>query len=99
PNGQTLAGGVSDGTLHLWNVADGKQIDPLAGHAAAISCVTWSPAGDLVATSSLDNTLRLWDPSHRKNLAVLEGHSDAATGVALRQGEDKIVRSRSGGTA
>src|SRR5207253_3555565 len=73
----------ADGALRLWNVASGERYEPLAGHAAAIVGVAWSPIDDVIATASTDGTIRLWDRVKRKEVAVLEGHTEEVTAVGF----------------
>ena len=60
PDGQALASGGADSTVHLWR-DDGEAICTLTGHTDWVSCVAWSPDGDLLASASLDGTIQLWN--------------------------------------
>jgi WD40 repeat protein len=64
PNGTTLAAGVTDGTVWLWNFADPDSpslIATLTGPAGHIFSVAFAPAGGQLAASSSDGTVHLWD--------------------------------------
>ena len=63
PDGNTLATGSSDGTVHLWDVATGtlRMRNTLQGHTNIAFEVCFSPDGNTLATGSWDGTVRLWD--------------------------------------
>ena len=72
PDGHTLAS--SD---QLWDVADPAHPHPIgatltgSGGGAAVSSVTFSPVGHLMASGNADGTVRLWDvadPAHPRPL-------------------------------
>lgn len=68
PDGKTLvAGGTGRRTdtgwsdrIQFWDVASGKQVATLDGHADAIFVVAFAPDGKTLATSDMA-TVRLWD--------------------------------------
>jgi WD40 repeat protein len=59
----------------------------LTGHNSLVSTVTFSPDGNLLASSSWDNTVRLWDTSDPNNPQPvgqpLRGHTSFVTSVAF----------------
>jgi WD40 repeat protein len=68
PDGSRLAGGTGDGIVVIWNVADGKVIETLAGHADEVTSVDWSPNGEMLLSGSRDGTLRVWDVADTSHL-------------------------------
>ncbi|GAA1298982.1 toll/interleukin-1 receptor domain-containing protein [Saccharothrix xinjiangensis] len=70
PDATTLATTSDDGTVRLWNVADGTRIgDPLIGHVGPVYAAAFSPNGEILATGGGDHSVRLWHLPTRRQLA------------------------------
>jgi hypothetical protein len=68
PDGKTLATGVTDGTVWLWNVAHPGApglLATLTGPASQVHSVAFGPGGRTLAAGSADGTVRLWDTGVR----------------------------------
>ena len=61
PDGRTVAGGSSDKTARLWNVATSREISSPLRHETGVRTVVFSPDGRTLLTGSADGTARLWD--------------------------------------
>jgi WD40 repeat protein len=77
PDGRILASGSDDLTVKLWDVATGRCIKTLQGHADWIRTVAISPDGTRLASGSVDSDLRLWDISTGQCIKTLPGHTNA----------------------
>ncbi len=75
PDAKLLATSDTNGTIHLWRVADSKQLSSLKGHKSGVQSVTFSPDGKTLASGGFDHTVRLWDVSTGQCLKILEGNN------------------------
>ncbi|WP_331771225.1 serine/threonine protein kinase (plasmid) [Embleya sp. NBC_00888] len=75
PDGAALAVANGDGTVSLWNIADGTEtvlpyLDPRTWNRATGS-VSFDPRGGVLAAAYDAPTIRLWEVAGRTNLAAL----------------------------
>ena len=60
PDGRWLASGSADNTIKLWEVATGRLVRTLTGHADRVADVAFTPDGRWLASGSSDKTVKLW---------------------------------------
>jgi WD40 repeat protein len=61
PDGNTLACGLSGGTIALWSIATSSKIYDFVGHTYSVKSVAFSPNGKLLASDSNDRAVRIWN--------------------------------------
>jgi len=72
PDGQTLASGQVDGTVHLWDVARGNRLATLVQRLKVLNSLSYSPDGRILAVA-LGLTVALWDVARAAELPPLQG--------------------------
>jgi WD40 repeat protein len=65
------AGGRKDRTIKLWELATGRELRTLAGHAGEVNSLAFSPDGRQLASGSGDDTIRLWDVQTGRQIQIL----------------------------
>jgi WD40 repeat protein len=72
PDNTLLASSSADGTVRVWNVADGSLQYTLKGHTDHVLTVAFSPDDSILASGSNDRTVRIWlmsDGSLKKTIS------------------------------
>jgi WD40 repeat protein/tRNA A-37 threonylcarbamoyl transferase component Bud32 len=84
PDGKQLAStSFMENTLHLWDVASGREIASLHGHSEVCTYVAYSPDGQWLASASLDGTARVWNARLLALASPRTGDSTKALSVAF----------------
>ncbi|MGH7224725.1 MAG: WD40 repeat domain-containing protein, partial [Gemmataceae bacterium] len=61
PDGVLLAAGDTEGTIHLWGLAIGKEVRQLQGHRGGVESLAFSHDGKRLASGGRDTTALIWD--------------------------------------
>jgi WD40 repeat protein len=96
--GRSLA--CAEGQILLIDLAAGKVLRVLQGHAGWVAAAVFSPDGRRVLSGGDDGTLRLWDAASGRELRAFRGHEGGVRAVAfapdgrhvLSGGSDATVR-------
>jgi WD40 repeat protein len=73
PDGRTLAVAYVDGSLRLWNTADGRLRHELKTKADELYRVEWSPDGRILASAGRNGKITLWNPDDLSILREIDG--------------------------
>jgi len=81
PSGKTVAMGVEDGTVRLWDVATQSVNSTFVdAHRGTIWSLRFSPSGEKLATAGDDGLIKIWSPPQTEPLKVME-HPSAVRGL------------------
>jgi len=93
PEGALCATGSEDGTLRIWQIADGKQTQSLQ-HGAPVTAVAARPDGQIVASAGANGAIRLWQASDGKQVAEFKGDQRAQRTVVLQTEAQAVARQK-----
>src|SRR5262249_49737266 len=77
PDGKRLVSSGYDGSVFVWDVRTGKQLQRFTGHFGPTFCAAFTPDGRRVASGGWDRTVKVWDPDTGQQVLSLKGHLDA----------------------
>ena len=72
PDGATLAAGLGNGQVELWEMETGTSMGTLEHGYLWITSVAFSPDGNTLASGSEDQTIKLWDVETQAPVATWE---------------------------
>jgi len=90
--------------VSIWDAKTGREVAVMPEspehieHISFISCVTFSPDGQTLATASYDYSIRLWDFAKRERLTTLQGHLSEVWALAFSpDGQTLVSGAKDGG--
>lgn len=96
PTSDTIAMGVEDGSLRLWDVATRSVKSTINAHRGSLWALQFSPNGELLATAGDDGLIEIWNPDTAESVKKFK-HPNAVRGIAFsRDGETFFAGDRSG---
>eukprot|EP00744_Colponema_vietnamica_P005646 GILI01008248.1.p1 GENE.GILI01008248.1~~GILI01008248.1.p1 ORF type:complete len:598 (-),score=120.08 GILI01008248.1:184-1977(-) len=78
-DGKTLAIGLNDGTVQLWNPETKQLVRSISGHAARVCSLSWN--GGLLASGSRDTSIHMHDERDPFVAGNVHGHTQEVCGL------------------
>jgi WD40 repeat protein len=93
PDGKTLVstGDYGDGTIRVWDVAEGKERRRIKSHFGDTKLLALSPDGKTVAVTGMSCVVRLWDLTTGKELDSELGSQGALYKVAVSADSKQVA--------
>ncbi len=82
PDGQLIATGGADKTIHLWNL-QGQAIRQIYGLSTVATSLSFSPDGQTLVSGSDDGTIQRWTLHGEPLGKPLHGHTESVTTIAF----------------
>jgi WD40 repeat protein/Tfp pilus assembly protein PilF len=70
PDGHRVVTACADGTMRVWNTADGEAIGEPLQHSDLVHHAAFNPDGLRVVTASRDQTARIWEVATGKSIIL-----------------------------
>lgn len=81
PDDKTVAVGLADYSIRLYQVTDGKRLSTLRGHAGHVNCIDFDPTGMFIASGSSDGTMRVWSTHDTVVRSIVRRHNGSDTAL------------------
>ncbi|MBD2293423.1 pentapeptide repeat-containing protein [Anabaena sphaerica FACHB-251] len=83
PDGKLLVTGDMDGQIHLWQMADRKNLLTFKGHEGLVWTVAFSPDGQTLASGGHDGLIKLWNTQTGDCLKTLDPHTGIVWSISF----------------
>ncbi|KAG0008414.1 hypothetical protein BGZ80_003478, partial [Entomortierella chlamydospora] len=91
PDGKTLAVGLENGKVSLYQTSSWGRIQTLKGHSSYVNSLSFSVTCNWIVSGSSDSTVRLWDVDTGECVHILRGRNRDVISVAYSLKGDTIA--------
>lgn len=100
PDGQRAVSGSLDGTLRIWDLANGQALQVIAAHEGGVSALQLAPGGLQAVSAGWDGMVRVWDLAAGKEERVIAAHHEPVGALvltpdgkhAITGADDRLIR-------
>jgi WD40 repeat protein len=96
---QLVALGGASGTLRIYDLEEGLEINRLQGHLEAITSLAYDPLAETLASSSADGRVKLWAPYQSQAITSLRAPTPGQQPAVLFVDKDRGLWAFSGGAS
>ncbi len=90
PDGKRLISSSKDGTVKIWDLANGRELITYRQHHEPVRSVAIAPNGKFVV-SAAGNEVHVWNPENGKLIRKLTGHTKPVNCVVVRPDSKAIA--------
>ncbi|XP_053677511.1 protein qui-1 [Anopheles nili] len=87
----TMAAVASSRCVQIWQLNSPELTSILEGHSATVTCVSFAPNCELVASGSEDKTVNVWSLALGTVTATFKGHCTSVTSVTFMMDARRII--------
>ncbi|XP_049297951.1 protein qui-1 isoform X1 [Anopheles funestus] len=87
----TMAAVASSRCVQIWQLNSPELTSILEGHTATVTCVSFAPNCELVASGSEDKTVNVWSLGLGSVTATFKGHNTSITSVTFMMDARRII--------
>jgi RNA polymerase sigma factor (sigma-70 family) len=98
PDSKKLAWLGQNGSVHLWDAIEAKEVGQWKAHEKDVISIDFSPDGKTLATGSPDGTVRLWDIATRDKKHTLDGKHPQVRSIIFSRDGRLLASGHSDGT-
>ncbi|XP_060538709.1 proteasomal ATPase-associated factor 1 [Pantherophis guttatus] len=89
----------ADGTMKIWQAANGEVRRNLEGHIYDVNCCRFFPSGIVVLSGGMDARLKIWSAEDGSCVATFQGHKAGILDTAIVERGRNVISSSRDGTA
>lgn len=91
PDGQRAVTGSLDGTLRLWDLANGQVLRTIPAHSSGVSAVKVSADGAQAISAGWDGAVRIWNLASGQEVRAFSAHLEPIGAMTLTPDGKQII--------